>query len=57
MPKSDRKSDPDFGATNNQDNFNNYSNYKTSKAIGDKTSADHWRDAWLGGPDRDKGRK
>jgi len=54
-----RYADPDEGATQDQDNFNNFSNWQTSRALGDDLSARHWRDNWLGeigNDDRHRGR-
>jgi hypothetical protein len=52
-------SDPDLHATRDQDNFNNFSNWVTSRELGDDASARHWRDNYwgeIGHDDRDPGR-
>lgn len=54
MPNDKKNPDRDKATTQNQDNFNNFSNYKQSKAIGDTKSAQHWRDNWLGGIGSDR---
>lgn len=58
MPKERKdarsNADPDKTMTQDQDNYNNFSNYQQSKAIGDAKSAKHWRDNWLGEVGRDQ---
>jgi hypothetical protein len=56
MIRRDRDADRDIRATRDQDNYNNFHNWKTSREIGDTESARHWRDNWLGevGRDRDE---
>ncbi len=51
--------DPDLGATKDQDNFNNFSNFKASLEMGDTESAKHWASNWLGeaGQDKSEGKK
>ncbi len=44
-----RDPDPDIKITRDQDNFNNFGNWMTSRSIGDRSSASHWRDNYFGG--------